>query len=64
MAVDLLVVRIAEKAPPQPPRMLKPPFPIIKWGSTGFVQTDQAEEERVPAGTHGMWVQVAGLVCG
>ena len=32
--------------------MLKSPFQIIKRESTGFVQTEQAEGERVPAGTH------------
>jgi len=51
IAVDLLVERIGEKGPPQPPRMFKPPFRIVARESTGF-QADRAEEEdALAAGT-------------
>jgi DNA-binding LacI/PurR family transcriptional regulator len=42
IAVDLLVERIAEKGPPQPPRLFKPQFRIVARESTGFVQPDGA----------------------
>jgi DNA-binding LacI/PurR family transcriptional regulator len=41
-AVDLLVERIEEKAPRQPPRTITPPFRIVARESTGFGQAGEA----------------------
>jgi DNA-binding LacI/PurR family transcriptional regulator len=40
IAVDLLVERIEEQGPRQEPRLIKPPFRIVKRESTGFDETE------------------------
>jgi DNA-binding LacI/PurR family transcriptional regulator len=46
IAVDLLVERMDEKAQPQPPRLIKPPFRIVKRESTGFSDANEGISDR------------------
>lgn len=39
-AVDLLIERIAEKGPRQPPRTVRAPFEVVPRESTGFIEAD------------------------
>jgi DNA-binding LacI/PurR family transcriptional regulator len=48
LAVDMLVEQIQHKGPPRPPRTVKAPFRIIARESTGFTQTDAAEQNDAP----------------
>jgi DNA-binding LacI/PurR family transcriptional regulator len=44
IAVDLLVERMDEKDQPQPPRLIKPPFRIVKRESTGFSDANEGSD--------------------